>query len=322
MSNLKKSFSIAWALSTLQKTGYILQNSTPAVILQTAWSHVYRFDTEQGHCYLKQVPPGLSLEPQVIQLLRENCAASVPLLIANNTEEHCFLMQDAGIPLREFFKQGFNAKLLTTAMHDYIAVQHKSMSHLNHLLDLGASDWRVAKIPECYVALIQQESLLIANGLTKIELRQLSRLTPKLIRFCEQLSQYSIPDTFSHNDFHDNNLLINLKTHKITMVDLGEIAITHPFFSLSNMLHRIKENCALQEDAYQHLQQQALRSWRNYALQDELMAAMSIIQQCWPIHRVLTEYRLHTSIETTDAKQLLGQGRFAKNLRIWLSRYF
>ncbi len=236
------STSIIWALNTLQRLGYVIQNPSPEVVLQTPWSQVYRFDTDQGYCYLKQVPPGLSLEPQVIHLLRESCGASVPVLIAENPQEHCFLMQDAGIPLREFFKQGFNTKLLTAAMHDYIDVQHKSISHLNRLLNLDASDWRVAKIPECYVELIQQESLLIANGLTKTELNQLSQLTPKLIEFCEQLSQYAIPDTFSHNDFHDNNLLIDLKTHKITMVDLGEVAITHPFFSLANMLQRIKEN--------------------------------------------------------------------------------
>lgn len=314
------STSIIWALNTLQRLGYVIQNPSPEVILQTPWSHVYRFDTDQGYYYLKQVPPGLSLEPQVIHLLRESCGASVPVLIAENPQEHCFLMQDAGITLREFFKQGFDAKLLITALHDYIEVQRKSTSYLNRLLDLDASDWRVAKIPECYVMLIQQESLLIANGLTKIELRQLSQLTPKLIEFCEQLSQYPIPDTFSHNDFHDNNLLIDLKTHKITMVDLGEVAITHPFFSLANMLQRIKENCALQEDIYQHLQQQALQSWLDYTSHKELMAAMSIIQQCWPIHRVLTEYRLHTSIETTAAKKLLEQGKFAKNLRIWLTQ--
>ena len=108
--------SIVWVLNTLQRVGYTIRNPTPEVILQTPWSRVYRFDTDQGHCYLKQVPPGLSLEPRVIHLLRENCGASVPVLIADNPQEHCFLMQDAGISLREFFKQGFNAHLLTTAI--------------------------------------------------------------------------------------------------------------------------------------------------------------------------------------------------------------
>lgn len=259
--------SIIWAFNTLRDLGYTIQNPTPEVILQTPWSHVYRFDTDQGHCYLKQVPPGLSLEPQVIRLLQESCGASVPSLIAENTQAHCFLMQDAGISLREFFKQDFNAGLLTTTIHDYIAVQRKSITQINRLFNLGVSDWRIRKIPECYATLIQQETFLIADGLTNTELKQLSQLTPKLAEFCEKLSQYPLPDTFSHNDFHDNNLLIDLKTQKITMVDLGEVAITHPFFSLLNMLHQIKKNFLLQEDSYQRLEQQALQSWLAYGSQ-------------------------------------------------------
>lgn len=317
---MMNSDAIIWALNTLQRIGYIIQNPAPEVILQTSWSCVYRFDTDQGHCYLKQVPPGLSLEPQVIHLLRENCGASVPVLIAHNPQAHCFLMQDAGISLREYFKQGFNAEVLTTAIHDYIAVQHKSIPHLNRLLGLGASDWRFEKISACYVTLLQQESLLIADGLTKTELKQLSQLTPKLTELCQQLSQYSLPNTFSHNDFHDNNLLIDLKTQKITLVDLGEVAITHPFFSLLNMLHQIKKQGELSENISQHLEQQTLQPWSDYASPDELLAAMSLIKQCWSLHRALTVYRVLTSIEASAAQQLLGQGRLAKLLRFWLAQ--
>ena len=310
--------SISWAFTTLQNLGYRLQNPVPEVTLQTPWSSVYRFNTDQGLLYLKQVPPGLSKESQVIHLLQETCGAPVPLVIADNSQLHCFLMQNAGITLREYFKQGFNADLLLTAIHDYIAVQRKSTPHLDGLLNLEASDWRIANFPACYTLLINQKDLLIADGLTHAEIKQLSSLTPKLISLCEQLSQYPIPDTFSHNDFHDNNLLINPKTQKITLVDLGEVAVTHPFFSLLNCLHQIKKNHALSEDAYQSLQEQTLQPWLNYASQDQLLAAMSLIQQCWPIHRALTVYRLLTSIEATGATQLLGQGKLANMLKIWL----
>lgn len=336
--------SINWALSTLQGLGYVIQkpgpdksvcnelgraqqlrkvenqDGFPQLILQTLWSCVYRFDTDQGHCFLKQVPSGLSLEPQVINLLRETCGASVPLLIADNPQAHCFLMQDAGIPLREHFKLGFNSKLLITAIHDYIAVQRKSIPHLDRFLNLGVSNWRLAKIPACYVTLIQQEALLTADGLTYAEIEQLSKLTPNLVQICEQLSQYPIPDVFSHNDFHENNLLIDPKTQKVTMVDLGEVAVTHPFFSLLNILHQIKKYCVLPEDTYQHLQRQALQPWLDCASHDQLLAVMSLIQQCWSIHRALTVYRLLTSIEAKSAKQILGQGKFAKNLRVWLAQ--
>lgn len=312
--------SISWAFTILQDLGYRIQNPVPEVILKTPWSSVYRFDTDQGSIYLKQVPPGLSKEPQVIHLLQETCGASVPLVIANNPQLHCFLMQDAGMTLREYFKQGFNADLLLTAVCNYIAVQRKSISHLDRLLNLDASDWRIANLPACYTLLINQKDLLIADGLTDAEIKQLLLLNPKLVSLCEQLSQYPISDTFSHNDFHDNNLLIDPKTQKITLVDLGEIAVTHPFFSLLNILNQVKEKHALPEEVYQHLQLQALQPWLDFAPPDQLLAAMSLIQQCWPVHRALTEYRLLTSIEATSASQLLGQGRFFKHLRVWLAQ--
>lgn len=179
----------------------------------------------------------------------------MPLMIADNPQLHCFLMQDAGITLREYFKQGFYENhpgfhpfgvaarvqvcskqtcytdLLLTAVRNYIAVQRKSIPHLDRLFNLDASDWRIENLPACYTLLINQKDLLIADALTDAEIKQLSSLTPKLVSLCKQLSQYPIPDTFSHNDFHDNNLLIDPKTQKITLVDLGEVAVTHPFFS-------------------------------------------------------------------------------------------
>jgi Phosphotransferase enzyme family len=309
---------IEWALDTLQRLGYSIQNSTPETILQTPWSSVYRFITQQGYCYLKKVPAALSRESQVIDLLQKACAAPVPTLIANSPQEHCFLMQDAGIPLREFFKQGFDAELFIKIIHDYIAVQHKSITYLPDFLNLGVSDWRLTKIPELYLELIQQEELLRADGLTNAELKQLSQLTPKLMGLCEQLSGYAIPDTFNHSDFHDNNILIDLKTRQITLIDLGEVDITHPFFSLSNILHWIKKNGALEKDAYQDLQQQALQPWLDYAPHDHLLNVMSLIQQHWSIHAVLVEYRLLTSVDSLH--QLLGKGRLARQLRMWLTQ--
>lgn len=311
---------IEWALNTLQMLGYSIQSATPETILQAPWSSVYRFSTQQGYCYLKKVPPALSLEVKIIDLLRQTCAASVPKLIAYNPQEHCFLMQDAGIPLREFFKQRFDAELLIRAVHEYIAVQRKSLDYLPMFLNMGVPDWRLIKIPERYLELIQQEELLRNDGLTNTEVKQLSQLTPKLISLCEQLSYCNIPDTFGHSDFHDNNLLIHPQTRQITLIDLGEVDITHPLFSSLNILHRVKENYALSDDAYQALYQQALQPWLDYAPYDHLLKAMLLIQQCWSIHAAITEYRLLTSIDADSFRQLLGQGRLAKKLRIWLTQ--
>jgi hypothetical protein len=312
---------IEWALNTLQNLGYFMQNSTPKTILQTPWSCVYRFDTDQGHFYLKQVPPALYLEAQMIDSLRQICTASVPTLIADNPEQNCFLMRDAGIQLRAFFTLGvFDAHILIAAIHAYIAIQRASQDHLSVFLNMGVPDWRLKKIPDCYQTLIQQEELLIADGLDSVEIIQLSQSTPKLISLCKQLSDYPIPDTFSHSDFHDKNILIEPTTKQITFVDLGEVEITHPFFSLFNMLHQVKENYALKDDAYQFIQQQALQPWLDLASQEQLLEIMSWIQSCWSIHRALTVYRLLTSIDAKSSPKLLGQGRLAKPLRVWLTK--
>lgn len=63
--------SISWTFTILQNLGYRMQNPVPKIILQTPWSSVSRFDTDQGLLYLKQVPPGLSKESQVIHLLQK-----------------------------------------------------------------------------------------------------------------------------------------------------------------------------------------------------------------------------------------------------------
>jgi aminoglycoside phosphotransferase (APT) family kinase protein len=55
----------------------------------------------------------------------------------------------------------------------------------------------------------------------------------------------NIKETFGHADFHDKNILINTHTNQTTLIDLGEVVITHPLFSFHNCLHRAKENFSL-----------------------------------------------------------------------------
>ena len=82
----------------------------------------------------------------------------------------------------------------------------------------------------------------------------------------------------------------------------------------------VKENCALTDDEYQLLQQQAVQPWLDLASQESLLKIMSLMNQYWMIHAVLAEYRLLTSIDSAALPQLLGQGRLAKKLRYWLEQ--
>ena len=51
---------------------------------------VYRFKTNQGFVFLKKVPPALSLEPKIINILCKEFHANVPQIIARNQDNIVF----------------------------------------------------------------------------------------------------------------------------------------------------------------------------------------------------------------------------------------
>ena len=57
-------------------------------------------------------------------------------------------------------------------------------------------------------------------------------------------------------DFNDNNTLVDDSGQKITMIDLGEIVIAHPFVALLNFLEQMGKHygVAKQDAVYQQLQ--------------------------------------------------------------------
>ncbi|CZI43197.1 TPA: phosphotransferase [Legionella pneumophila] len=311
---------IEWALSSLNDSGYQLETLIPEIILDTAWSEVCRFQTNLGFVYLKTVPSALSLEANVIQLLQKQFNASVPHIIAHNQELHCFLMQDAGIPLHEVFKQEFKPNLLIDTMYHYTMLQINSAAKISLFLDLGVPDWRLPQLPRLYHQLMNEEELLIGDGLTQGELKQLKSLASKLQILCDQLANFKVPDTFGHADFHDKNILANLSTHQTTLIDLGEVVITHPFFSFVNCLYRATEHLNLSDTQYKELQEDCFKNWLSIESSAHLFEIIAIINQCWTIHAVLGEYRLIKSITSTAAESLCRQGRFSSKLRTWIEQ--
>jgi Phosphotransferase enzyme family len=311
---------IQWAIDVLRDKEYQIQSHTPDIIQDNPWSIVYRFKTEQGFIFLKKMPSALSLEPNVINLLRSEFHASVPIIIADNPELCCFLMKDAGIQLHHYFKPRFNADIFIKTMQAYTKLQI-SAAHKTHLfLDLGVPDWRLENLPILYRDFINQEPLLLEDGLNNDDLRKLKKLESKLSSLTERLACYKIKDTFGHADFHDKNILIHPDTQQTTFIDLGEVVITHPFFSFHNCLHMAKENFALTDNQYDHLQLACFESWLELESQRNLFEIVSIINQCWSIHAVLGEYRLIKSVDEIGFQKLHRLGRFSLKLRYWLDQ--
>lgn len=178
-------------------------------------------------------------------------------------------------------------------------------------------DWGLNKLLDLYGQLISQEDLLITDGMTPKEIKILPKLNSVLLSICEQLSQYKIPETLDHCDFHDNNILFDKNTNKITIIDLGETVITHPFFSLITCLrnayfrHNLKET----DQLYINLLDTCFNNWVKFETKDNIPKIYDLTKILWPIYATLGEYRLMTGSNPEQFKLLKRRGRLAIGLK-------
>ena len=309
-----------WAINYLKSQGDLSSNFAPEIIQSMPWSEVTRFETSKGLVYLKKTPPALSLEPSVIKVLSEKYPIEVPVIIAFNKELNCFLMRDSGVPLRQFFQAGFKPEFLCEAIKNYTAMQLSTAHNLNAFIEIGVPDWRLEQFSALYRHYIAQEELLISDGLTPNELGKLRQLHSEVTRLCETLSSHKIPATLDHSDFSDNNILIDPETQKITIIDLGETVISHPFFSLINCLRDVQWRYGLKEtdEAYLQLQDACFENWLGLESHKNLLEIFSYVKKLWPICENLAQYRLMMSCDVASFQALNRQGRLTRGLKEFL----
>lgn len=301
---------IEWVLKLLKKP--LLDVST---VVETPWSSVLKINTGNEFFYLKHTPELIALEPRIIQILRDQFNAPVPLVIAHNMELNCFLMKDAGESLRGILKQKFDAALLCRAIEQFTALQLAVSDRLDVLLEIGVPDWRLNKLPYLYRKVISQKDLLIEDGISEVEINELEALLPKLTYLCQKLSDYSIKQTMVQPDFNDNNTLVD-ELKNITIIDLGEIAISHPFFSLLNCLQQVIKHYGLTEsdDAYIKIKDSCLKNYMSFESKKNVLDAFEIAQVLWFVYGVLAHDRL---MKACGKEKLMPfpQGKFSRTLK-------
>ena len=226
--------------------------------------------------------------------MHDQFQAAVPTVIAHNAELNCFLMKDAGQPLRKILKQKFDEVLLCRAIEQFTALQIAIADRVDILLDTGVPDYRLDKLLDLYQKLILQKDLLTAEGLSKTEINKLDELLPKVSALCKNLANYSVKQTIVQPDFNDNNTLIDDTAQNITIIDLGEIVISHPFFSLLNCLRQIKKHHVLTDDdyRYQQIKESCFKNYMHVLIsKQELSNAIETAQRIEIVYRIVYGYR-------------------------------
>lgn len=307
---------IQWACEHLESHGYQLKNNFPEEVKITPWSSVFRFITSNGYIYLKQTPELIALEANINQILHDRFHASVPEVIANNAELNCFMMKDAGRPLREILKNNFDADLLCRAINEFTSIQLNVSNHIDIFLNVGVPDWRLDKLPELFRELLLEKAILIEDGLSEKEISELKMLVPGIENLCKKLSDYSIVQTLVQPDFHDNNTLINETTQKLTFIDLGEIVISHPFFSLINCLHQAKKHHGLTEEnaAYIKIRNACLKNYIGFDSTKNISDAFAIAEILLFVYGALAHYRLMVACGKENLMSF-QRGKFCDSLK-------
>ena len=282
---------LKWTEDCLTSKGYSLQHS-PEIIQETPWSNVFRFSTLKGDVYLKQPAPLLAQEAKIIQLLAHQFNANVPAVIAINDDLHCFLMNDAGCSLRKYLQAEYQPDLLCQSIKSFASFQRSTEDNIEPFFALEVPDWRLNKLPQLYEQIINQADFLKADGMTDEELQTLHDLSPQISEELKLLSEYNIPHTIVQPDFNTNNILICPDTNQFTFIDLGELAISHPFFSLHNFLytatihHGVKEKDAI----WYQLQDACIENWLELGSKRQILNAFTLARKLWPIYSACVNY--------------------------------
>ena len=311
MANDKLNDALEWAMTALQQT-----NFNTDIVVQTPWSSVVRINAGNELFYLKTTPALIALEADIIKILHDQFRAPVPTVIAHNAVLHCFLMKDAGTSLRNILKKKFDTDLLFKAIDQFTSLQITVADHVDDFINIGVPDWRLNKMPDLYTQAILQKDLLMADGLSELEVNELEKLHSKITGLCQKLSGYAIKETIVQPDFNDNNTLISDNSQNITIIDLGEISISHPFFSLLNCLYQISKHYALTEHDHDYLQikHACLKNYMKFEPEKNVADALEIANVLWFVYWLLAHDRL---IHACGQEQLLSfqRGKLSEMLK-------
>ncbi len=289
---------IAWGKHFLESKEYTIIGN-PHTIVETPWSVVVRFSTSVGDFYLKQTPPDLFIEVDIIKAIKISRPSSpVPSIIALNDEYHCFMMNACGdYSLRTKFNGIIDPALLVEGIESYITILRLFERKTDALLDLGVPDWRIERLPNHYIELLEQREMLLDEGLTYDEIDNLKRLIPSIESTCKFLPKNKINETLVNADFNENNLIINQNTNQLSIIDWGESVISHPFFTIASHLRSLARRYKLETNGtmIEHIKQKCLSCWSDVASMNELENIYKKMLSLYPVFSALAIYRLQAA---------------------------
>jgi len=310
---------VEWAMKVLKQTEINI-----TVVVETPWSNALKINTLQGPVYLKQTPPDLFIEADIIQKCRNlSNITDIPEVIAANKNLNCFLMKSCGdASLRTVFDGHLDVVLLVLGLQIYRRMQQATAPHVDSFLQAGVPDWRLERFPKLYLHLISDEEFLQTYGLDTTQIKILQESVGKVEMACQALSEYGIPECLNHSDFHENNMVFSNATKKVSIIDLGETAIDHPFFVLAAFF---KVTCARyniesSSTVYQKLYDTCFDGWLDD--KQNMMRVVELINRLLPVYWIFAQRRfldaIHLPYDVDNPLSVKQHGKINKGFLLFI----
>ena len=281
---------LRWAKDTLSDKLDINQ-LTVTTVVETPWSMVLKLQLPEQVVFLKQTPPDLFVETEVMRFIKNHMPlATVPSIFAMNPDLCAFLMTACGqYSLRTKFSGTIEVDLLNQGLKSYIGIQRQLEPVFEQTIDLSIPNWRIKELPTHYSALIEHTEELLKEGMSALEIEQLKQAFPHLESACKAIAAFPIKETLVNCDFNENNLIMDEATGVISVIDWGESVITHPFFSIIAFIRNTQRRYQLsaQDPIIQSIETICFSMWSDITSCDELSALIPHIERVQPIFYAL-----------------------------------
>ena len=287
----------AWIHAQLAARGWHIV-SPVELLHQRPWSTFARVATDNGTVYFKAPAPPFyeAALTQVLARRRPDC--TVPLL-AVDLDRGWLLSANAGVTLRSVSQSADQIQHWLKVLPLYVELQIEMADHVPELLALGMFDRRLAHLPHLYAQLMEATEDLrvgLKPGLTPEEYQRLRDLRLRAAAWCEQLASYGLPETLTHEEVHDANVLVSGDRYIFT--DWSDSSVAHAFFTMLVTLRAAAHRLKLAEDGPEmiRLRDVYLEPWTKFETRIKLLAAFELAYRLAMINRALSWHHATRSL--------------------------
>lgn len=260
------------------------------------WSAVYRFATGGDDVYFKACGQSQAHEPALAVWLataRPDCM--IPVWAAD-AARGWYLMPNGGPTLTSAIAAGGDeAGHWQRVLALQATVQRDAMPAADEMLRLGVLDRRPVVLPGLFAALLAQpERLLVGepDALTQDDVARLRALLPPLTALCDELVAIGPPDTFVHDDFHEDHIFAARRPDgawRYVFFDFGDACVGHPFMQLVSQPRFASNRFGIEVDPVQdQLREIYLSHWPDFGPPAALQRALTLALIAGCVIRALT----------------------------------